>query len=87
MAIWSILWPFGIFFPYLVCCTKENLASLGYATKNPFKMKGCVIQSSQLPILPKKTAKCAMMLGALAQADDQKVRVRIPPGCKVFRAH
>jgi hypothetical protein len=35
MAIWSILWPFGIFyghlvyiFPVLVCCTKENLATL-----------------------------------------------------------
>jgi hypothetical protein len=33
MAIWYILWPFGIFygylvyiFPILVCCTKKNLA-------------------------------------------------------------
>jgi hypothetical protein len=28
MAIWNILWSFGIFFPVLVCCTKENLATL-----------------------------------------------------------
>jgi hypothetical protein len=36
MAIWSILWPFGLFcgyllrvlFPILVCCTKKNLATL-----------------------------------------------------------
>jgi hypothetical protein len=49
MVIWSILWSFGLFyghlvyfmairyiFPVLVCCTKENLATLGYATKKPF---------------------------------------------------
>jgi hypothetical protein len=29
MAIWYILWSFGIFFPVLVvCCTKKNLATL-----------------------------------------------------------
>jgi hypothetical protein len=27
-AIWLILWPFGAFFPVLVCCTKKNLATL-----------------------------------------------------------
>jgi hypothetical protein len=27
-AIWYILWPFGLFFPVLVCCTKKNLATL-----------------------------------------------------------
>jgi hypothetical protein len=27
-AIWYILWPFGIFFPVLVCCPKKNMASL-----------------------------------------------------------
>jgi hypothetical protein len=33
-SIWYILWPFGIFygylvlFPVLVCCTKNNLATL-----------------------------------------------------------
>jgi hypothetical protein len=36
VAIWSILWPLGIsygylvFFPVLVCSTKENLATLMY---------------------------------------------------------
>jgi hypothetical protein len=28
MAIWYILWPFGIFSPVLVCCSKKNLATL-----------------------------------------------------------
>jgi hypothetical protein len=28
MAIWYILWWFGIFFPVLVCYTKKNLATL-----------------------------------------------------------
>jgi hypothetical protein len=28
LAIWYILWPFGIFFPILVCGTQENLATL-----------------------------------------------------------
>jgi hypothetical protein len=34
VAIWYILWPFGILqgylvhFPVLVCCTKKNLATL-----------------------------------------------------------
>jgi hypothetical protein len=28
MAFWHILWPFGIFFPVLVCCTEKNLATL-----------------------------------------------------------
>jgi hypothetical protein len=28
MDIWYILWTFGIFFPFLVCCTKKNLATL-----------------------------------------------------------
>jgi hypothetical protein len=30
MAMWNILWAFGIFvvFPFLVCCTKKNLATL-----------------------------------------------------------
>jgi hypothetical protein len=27
MAIWYILWSFGIFFPILVFCTKKNLAT------------------------------------------------------------
>jgi hypothetical protein len=27
-AIWYILWRFGIFFSVLVCCTKNNLATL-----------------------------------------------------------
>jgi hypothetical protein len=25
---WHILWPFGTFFPVLVCCSKKNLATL-----------------------------------------------------------
>jgi hypothetical protein len=29
-AIWYILWPFGIFFPVLVCCAKKTLATLKY---------------------------------------------------------
>jgi hypothetical protein len=28
MAIWYILWSFGILFPILLCCTKKNLATL-----------------------------------------------------------
>jgi hypothetical protein len=28
MAIWYILWLFGIFFPVLVCWTNKNLATL-----------------------------------------------------------
>jgi hypothetical protein len=28
MAIWYILWNFGVFFPVLVCCVKKNLAAL-----------------------------------------------------------
>jgi hypothetical protein len=28
MAIWYILWSFGIFSPFLVCCTEKNLAAL-----------------------------------------------------------
>jgi hypothetical protein len=31
MAIWYILWSFGIFLPILVCCTKKNLATLVYS--------------------------------------------------------
>jgi hypothetical protein len=27
-TIWYILWFFGTFFPVLVCCTNENLATL-----------------------------------------------------------
>jgi hypothetical protein len=36
VAIWSSLWPFGIFFPVLVCCAKKNLATL---IKMCFKLK------------------------------------------------
>jgi hypothetical protein len=39
MAIWYMLWPFGIFygylvyhFPVLVCCTEKNLAALSIWT-------------------------------------------------------
>jgi hypothetical protein len=28
VAIWYIIWLFGIFLPVLVCCTKKNLATL-----------------------------------------------------------
>jgi hypothetical protein len=28
MAIWNILWLFGIDFHILVCCSKKNLATL-----------------------------------------------------------
>jgi hypothetical protein len=48
MAIWSILWPFGICFghlvyyppfwyilPILVCCTKKNLATLVVMVEAP----------------------------------------------------
>jgi hypothetical protein len=28
VAIWYMLWLFGIFFRVLVCCTKKNLATL-----------------------------------------------------------
>jgi hypothetical protein len=28
MAIWYILWSFGVYFSVLVCCTKKNLATL-----------------------------------------------------------
>jgi hypothetical protein len=28
VAIWYILWLFDMFFPVLVCCTEENLATL-----------------------------------------------------------
>jgi hypothetical protein len=28
VAIWNILWLFGIFPPFLVCCAKKNLATL-----------------------------------------------------------
>jgi hypothetical protein len=28
VAIWYILWSFGVFFPVLVYCTKKNLATL-----------------------------------------------------------
>jgi hypothetical protein len=34
MAIWYILWSFGIFFPVLVFCTKKNLATLTYMPDN-----------------------------------------------------
>jgi hypothetical protein len=27
-TIWYILWTLGIFFPFLVCCAKKNLATL-----------------------------------------------------------
>jgi hypothetical protein len=27
-AHWSFSWPFGIFFPVLVCCAKKNPATL-----------------------------------------------------------
>jgi hypothetical protein len=33
IAIWYILWSFGIFFPVLVCCTKKNLATLHVPSK------------------------------------------------------
>jgi hypothetical protein len=29
-AIWYVLWSLGMFFPVLVCCNKENLATLTY---------------------------------------------------------
>jgi integral membrane sensor domain MASE1 len=31
MAIYYILWAFGIFSPVLACCTKKNLATLNLA--------------------------------------------------------
>jgi hypothetical protein len=27
-AIWHNIWPFGIFYPVLVCCIEKNLATL-----------------------------------------------------------
>jgi hypothetical protein len=32
VAIWYILWSFGVFIPILVCCTEKNLATLGLGT-------------------------------------------------------
>jgi hypothetical protein len=37
MAIWDILWSFGIFFPILVCCPKKKSGNHGLAGKlSPF---------------------------------------------------
>jgi hypothetical protein len=33
VVIWYILWSFGIFFPFWICCTKKNLATLFLALK------------------------------------------------------
>jgi hypothetical protein len=47
MAIWYILWPFGIFFTVLVFCAKKNLATLIRARKiveqEPFQ-RPCIFE-------------------------------------------
>jgi hypothetical protein len=35
MAFWYIFWLFGIFFPVLLCCSKNNLAALNDTTTSP----------------------------------------------------
>jgi hypothetical protein len=39
MAIWYILWSFGIISPVLVCCTKKNLATPIGTEKNETKQR------------------------------------------------
>jgi hypothetical protein len=48
-AIWYILWPFGIlscylviFFPVLVCCSKNDLAALQWGSREPSASKECL---------------------------------------------
>jgi hypothetical protein len=41
MAVWYILWPFGVLFPILVYCTKENLATLSPTTWSEAKRRNC----------------------------------------------
>jgi hypothetical protein len=36
VALWNILRIFGVLFPVLVCCTKENLASLELTRTNRY---------------------------------------------------
>jgi hypothetical protein len=36
VALWYILWLFGIYFPVMVCCTTKNLATLPFARFNRF---------------------------------------------------
>jgi hypothetical protein len=40
VAIWYILRLFGIFFPILVCCTKNNLAALVLALSRASEFGG-----------------------------------------------
>jgi hypothetical protein len=40
-AIWYTLWPFGIFFPVLVFCTKKNLAALTDIEKKARSLISC----------------------------------------------
>jgi hypothetical protein len=37
IAIWYILWSFGIFSPFLVCCAEKNLATLDNTRKKGWK--------------------------------------------------
>jgi hypothetical protein len=46
VAIWNILWLFGIYFPVLVCCTKKNLATL-LASINFPKLLICVLRPAE----------------------------------------
>jgi hypothetical protein len=39
-AIWYILWSFWYIFPVLVCCTKQNLATLVQAAKVVVILRG-----------------------------------------------
>jgi hypothetical protein len=54
MAIWYILWSFGIFLPVLVFCTKKNLAALLWITATGGARVKKVAQSvAQHGFLPK----------------------------------
>jgi hypothetical protein len=49
---WYLLWSFGIFFPVLICCTKENLATLLCVRDNEMpKCLSWIIINIQKPFL------------------------------------
>jgi hypothetical protein len=53
MAIWYICWPFGIFFPVLVCCNKKNLATLLVTARRKMATSAQQKQKSDKKRLPK----------------------------------
>jgi hypothetical protein len=77
MAIWYLLWSFGIFSHILVCCIKRNLATL---IKRPLVDFSYDFFSAENPFSAESLKKLASKLHGKGFSAGKKVTKKTPGG-------